>query len=179
MKTKVLETSLGEACELYQPQTISQKVMIPNGEYPVFGANGEIGRYHSFNHEDEEVLVGCRGTCGQVNMSKKKSWITGNAMVVKPKSVSLNKFYLRYFMLGGIDYRVVITGAVVPQITRTSLEKVTIRIPSIQEQLQIVSILDIAFQEIATVTSNIESAISNLSELRQSLLQNTLFANIT
>ncbi|MEQ9148631.1 MAG: N-6 DNA methylase, partial [Cytophagales bacterium] len=76
---------LGEVTKLYQPQTISQKDMKDDGEFLVFGANGIIGRYDQFNHEDREVLITCRGaTCGTINMSSPKAWITGNAMVAQP-----------------------------------------------------------------------------------------------
>ena len=44
--------TLGEICEIYQPKTISKKEMLPNGKYPVFGANGIIGTYDQYNHEE-------------------------------------------------------------------------------------------------------------------------------
>jgi type I restriction enzyme S subunit len=43
---------LGDVCELYQPKTISLKEMVDNGDYPVFGANGIIGKYYKYNHEE-------------------------------------------------------------------------------------------------------------------------------
>jgi hypothetical protein len=70
-----------DVCDAYQPKTISMKEMIRDGAYPVYGANGVIGRYDKFNHEEPEILLGCRGSCGAVNISEPKSWITGNAMV--------------------------------------------------------------------------------------------------
>ena len=87
---------LGEVCNLYQPKTITVQEMKRNpGPYPVFGANGIIGNYYQFNHEESEVLVTCRGaTCGTVNMSSPRSWITGNAMVVTPVIEGLRKDYL-------------------------------------------------------------------------------------
>ena len=42
---------LGEVCEMYQPKTISTKEMVYDGLYPVFGANGIIGKYDKYNHE--------------------------------------------------------------------------------------------------------------------------------
>lgn len=48
--------------------------MIKNGKYPVFGANGIIGKYDKFNHKNSELLITCRGaTCGSVNISIPKS----------------------------------------------------------------------------------------------------------
>ena len=73
---------LCEVSDIYQPQTISSADLTETG-YPVYGANGIIGHYTSYNHEAEQVCITCRGnTCGGVNYTKSKSWITGNAMVV-------------------------------------------------------------------------------------------------
>jgi type I restriction enzyme S subunit len=45
-------STLGDVCEIYQPKTISAKEMVDDGAYPVFGANGIIGNYDKFNHEE-------------------------------------------------------------------------------------------------------------------------------
>ena len=58
---------LGEVCEMYQPKTISTKEMVDDGLYTVFGANGIIGKYDKYNHEEPQLLITCRGaTCGSV-----------------------------------------------------------------------------------------------------------------
>jgi len=68
--------TLGDACEMYQPKTISGKEMVEDGAYPVYGANGVIGRYNQFNHEEPQLLITCRGaTCGSVNISAPRSWV--------------------------------------------------------------------------------------------------------
>jgi hypothetical protein len=73
MKAGWQTSTLGEMCEMYQPKTISGKEMVADGEYPVFGANGIIGHYDRFNHEDPQLLITCRGaTCGSVNISAPK-----------------------------------------------------------------------------------------------------------
>lgn len=129
---------LGEVTKLYQPQTISQKDMKDDGEFLVFGANGVIGRYDQFNHEDREVLITCRGaTCGSINMSEPYSWITGNAMVAQPiEPNQLNKDYL-FYVLQNSDLSPTISGAAQPQITRQGLSPFKIPLPplSIQEEI--------------------------------------------
>ncbi len=134
---------LNELCEIYQPKTISKDDLIENGEFLVYGANGIIGRYNQYNHEEEQVLITCRGaTCGYLNYSQKKSWITGNAMVIKPNNENvLNKKYL-LFILKGYDFNSFITGSAQPQITRTSLEPLKIPLPPIEVQQEIVRELE-------------------------------------
>ena len=133
---------LGEVCDIYQPKTITSEQIKKEGPYKVFGANGIIGYYDKYNHEDSEVLVTCRGaTCGTVNLSEPKSWVTGNAMVVHPKVNDLAKIFL-YYVLKNSDLRCTVTGAAQPQITRISLSQFRIPFPSLKIQHQIVERLD-------------------------------------
>jgi type I restriction enzyme, S subunit len=166
-------TTLGDTCEMYQPKTISVKDMVEDGEYPVYGANGVIGRYNQFNHEKPQLLITCRGaTCGSVNISAPRSWVTGNAMVVKPKNELLNLRYLEYLFRGGIDISRAITGAAQPQITRTNLEPLEISFPeSLSEQQRIVGLLDDAFVGLATAKANAEKNLQNARALFESHLQ--------
>jgi type I restriction enzyme S subunit len=147
--------------------------MIEDGEYPVYGANGVIGRYDKFNHEESQLLITCRGaTCGSVNVSQPYSWITGNAMIVRPKDDAINLKFLDYLFRGGIDISTAITGAAQPQITRTNLEPIGFSYPSsLQEQHRIVAILDEAFDGIATAKANAEKNLQNARALFESHLQ--------
>ena len=105
------ETTLGDVCELYQPKTISSADLVDGGEYPVYGANGVIGRFDKFNHAEAQLLVTCRGaTCGSVNISQPNSWINGNAMVVKPRDASVELDYLKHLFKGGLDLTAVISA---------------------------------------------------------------------
>jgi type I restriction enzyme S subunit len=135
--------------------------MVHDGPYPVYGANGVIGRYHSFNHEESEVLLGCRGSCGSVNVSQPQSWVTGNAMIIKPRDARLSKEFLRYFLDGSEEIAKTITGVAQPQITQKSLAPISIPVPSLQDQRRIVAVLDEAFAAIAITTANAEKNIAN------------------
>src|SRR3989338_1749473 len=177
MKTNWQIKKLGEVCDVYQPKTISAKQMVANGEYVVFGANGVIGRYDKYNNEDSQLLITCRGaTCGSVNISTPKSWITGNAMVVRPKNEFLLLKYLEYIFRGGIDVSKVITGTAQPQITRANLEPIEISFPLPVEQDRIVKKLDEVFEKIAKAKENAEKNLRNSKELFESYLQ-SVFAN--
>ncbi|WP_161567064.1 restriction endonuclease subunit S [Leeuwenhoekiella aestuarii] len=145
-----------------QWKTISSKNLKEDGEYPVYGANGIIGYYDKYNHEEETVLITCRGaTCGSVNLSKPFSYINGNAMAIDNVDNSkINTKYLFYFFKQ-YNFNNVITGTAQPQITRTSLKNVTVIIPDLQTQNKIVALLDRAN---ALVKQRLES-IDLLNEL--------------
>jgi len=133
---------LGDVCDVYQPKTITSNEIQESGKYKVFGANGVIGFFDKYNHEEAEVAITCRGaTCGTVNFTEQKSWITGNAMVIKPKGNNINKKYL-FFLLRSTDLSSVITGAAQPQITGSALKPLLIPLPPIEIQKQIVAELN-------------------------------------
>ena len=159
-----------EVCEVYQPKTISKKELKDDGKYKVYGANGVIGFYEQFNHEESEILLTCRGaTCGAVNVSEPFSWINGNAMVVKPIDNLLTRNYIKYF-LQTIDKKSLITGAAQPQITRSSLEKLKIPVPSLQEQKKIVERLDKVFNYVDLNLKNIEHTDFETDKLFASII---------
>jgi len=144
---------IGEICDLYQPKTITGQDLIENGPYLVFGANGVIGRYSQYNHEEAEVLITCRGaTCGTINMSEPKSWVTGNAMVAKPKDERLSKEFL-FSLLKGSDLGPTISGSAQPQITRQGLAPFEIPLPPPATQRAIVAEIE---AEQALVAANRE-----------------------
>ena len=164
---------LGDIAELYQPKTITKSEMTEDGLYPVYGANGIIGRYHDFNHDDEQLVIGCRGSCGEVNVTNGKCWITGNAMVIKPNNDVLLA-YLKYYLLQREVTNSIITGTAQPQITRKSLAPVELFVPPLGEQQRIVAKLDAAFSEIDRAIEVAESKHTEVEKLKAALLSSLL-----
>lgn len=168
-----------DICDVYQPKTISTKELISDGEFPVYGANGQIGFYDKFNHEDSEVTVTCRGaTCGTVNVIPAMSWITGNAMVFRPKDSRIQKGFLEY-VLRGMDWTPVITGTAQPQITRTSIQDVFVNVPSPDIQSEIYMRLESSLTQLTNATLLSEKIEMQVASLRRSLLQAAFTGQLT
>ncbi|MEH8230324.1 restriction endonuclease subunit S [Aeromonas veronii] len=165
---------LGDICSLYQPVTISGSELKESG-YPVYGANGLIGFYEKYNHEAPQVIVTCRGsTCGTVNYTVAKSWITGNAMVVDvDKNKKLDKNFT-YYMLSNQDLTVCITGSGQPQIVRSPLAAFKVVLPEIEEQTAIATILSDMDNELQALTRKLEKARA----LKQGMMQQLLTGKI-
>ena len=83
---------LPDICTLKQWKTISKKELLDKG-YPVYGANGIIGYYDRFNHDKPTLMIGCRGTCGQIHLSEGKAYINGNAMCLDNLSSDFDTNY--------------------------------------------------------------------------------------
>ena len=166
-KRKILEI-----CDVYQPKTIATKEFVENGLYSVYGANGEIGKYNKYNHEDAEVLMACRGaSCGAINISKPYSWINGNAMVIKPNSLEeLNKKYLAYYLIFA-DKKDIISGTAQPQITRQNLKEFEISICTISEQERIVARIEELFSQLDKSVETLQKVREQLAVYRQAVLK--------
>ncbi|MCR2104901.1 restriction endonuclease subunit S [Campylobacter upsaliensis] len=148
---------LESVCKMYQPQTITAKEILEQGQYKVYGANGVIGFYDKYNHKDAEVAMTCRGaTCGTINFTEPESWITGNAMIIMPleKNLILKKFLIYILPLSNI--KSVITGAAQPQITRTNLSQLKIPLPPLEIQTQIVAECEKVEEQYNTIRMSIE-----------------------
>ena len=165
-KKEPKKVSISFLADLYQPKTISGDELIENGAYLVYGANGIIGKYDKYNHEDETIAIACRGaSCGELQMTLPNCWITGNAMVVKPKPSFPYREFLYYTMIWNKPKRLV-SGSAQPQITRDNLSLYEIEIPS-EDQLK--EFEDRAQIARKTITTNLLEN-QRLTELRDWLL---------
>lgn len=135
------KVKLTEICKPKQWKNLPISELTEEG-YPVYGANGIIGRYNEYNHEYPTLAITCRGaTCGTINITQPKSYITSNAMALNELSDAVDQMFL-YYALNKRGFKDVITGAAQPQITREGLSKIILDIPERKEdQLHIANLL--------------------------------------
>ena len=164
---------LEEISEVYQPQTISQSELTDSG-FDVYGANGIIGKYSRYNHEFEQVVVACRGnTCGAVNFTKPKSWITGNAMVINLDNSTKSIKTFIYYLLSNTNFQYLISGSGQPQIT-SNIRYHKIKLPNLKEQQKIAEVLTACDDEINLLNLKLE----NLKRQKQGLMQKLLSGKV-
>lgn len=168
LESKWQQVRLGDVCKLYQPKTITSAKIKHMGPYKVFGANGVIGYFEEYNHEAAEVTITCRGaTCGTINFTEPKSWITGNAMVAQPLNNSILKKYLLKILIY-CDLSITITGAAQPQITRENLSPYKIPLPPLDIQQKIVdeiAVLEAKEQKTKETIEKLNLQIENVLQL--------------
>ena len=136
-ENRMEKIKLTDICNPKQWKTIPTSELLENG-YPVYGANGIIGYYSEFNHKNPVITVTCRGaTCGTINITVPKSYVTGNAMCLDDVRSDIYMEYL-YYCLKHYNFNNVISGSAQPQITRQGMEKIYVTIGSHNEQMDIV-----------------------------------------
>ena len=135
-----MKVKLTEICTPKQWKTIPTNALLEDG-YPVYGANGIIGYYDEYNHEEPVIAITCRGaTCGTINLTVPKAYITGNAMCLDNVCADVLPDYLYYCLLH-YNFNNIISGSAQPQITRQGLAKVEIELHPIIEQGKIINFL--------------------------------------
>ena len=168
-----IKKNLVELCNPKQWKTISKQEMSKTG-YPVFGANGFIGYYPEYNHDNETIAITCRGaTCGTVNLVPKKTYITGNSMCLDNVSQDTDVKYL-YYASSFRTLSDVINGSAQPQITGESLKFVILPIPPIPEQKKIASILT----SVDELIENTQKQIDKLQDLKKATMNDLLTKGI-
>ena len=161
---------IGELAQLYQSETIGRSVFTEDG-FPVYGANGIIGRYSRYNHSTPQITISCRGNCGTVNRTEQFSWITGNAMVVNlDENKSVDRDFM-FHLLKSQDFSVLVTGSGQPQIVRGPLAEFQIRLPAERaEQTAIAELLTDMDAELAAL----EQRREKVHALKQAMMQELL-----
>ncbi|MDG6269423.1 restriction endonuclease subunit S [Glaesserella parasuis] len=124
------ERYLKDVCNIVYGKGLPKNKLTEKGFY-VFGANGVIGFYDSYTYEKPQVLIGCRGTVGQVTLSYPYSFVTNNSLVIEYENSCVSMYYLEKY-LSNINLKEISSGSVQPQITIQNMSKVKILIPNIE-----------------------------------------------
>lgn len=146
---------------------ISKEEYMDNGQYPIIGSNGEIGRINKINNNKNVLTTGRVGSIGTVQLVK-DSWITDNALIINITSDD-NIRYI-YYALPLLDYQLISTGTAQPLISASALKTQSLPMPSVKDQHSIASFLDTKCGEIDALISLQEEMISELQAYKQSVI---------
>jgi len=139
-----------------------------DGLYPVYGANGVITRTDKFYHDKSSIIVGRKGSAGEINLTEPRFWPLDVTYFVKFNEGKHDLRFL-YYLLTTLDLPSLAKG-VKPGINRGEVYSLLTKIPPLPEQKRIVAILDEAFTSIDTAKRNTEKNLKNARELFESYL---------
>ncbi len=167
---------LGELCDVldYKRKPITKRDRIA-GEYPYYGATGVLGYVEGYIFDEPLVLVGEDGAKWESGENtafavKGKIWVNNHAHVLRPHRTKLLDNWLIY-SLNHSDLTKFVSGLTVPKLNQGSLRGIPVPLPPLPEQQRIVSILDEAFEGIATAKANAGKNLQNARALFESHVQ--------
>lgn len=159
---------LGEIIQLEYGKPLADSDRNPNGLYPAYGANGIKDRTDKFYRGEPSIIVGRKGSAGEVTLTEEKYWPLDVTFFVEFDRAKYELQYL-YFLLLTLNLPSMAKG-VKPGINRNDVYDITVTTPDIVEQRRIVTLLDEAFADIATAKANAEKNLQNARGLFESHL---------
>lgn len=149
-------------------EAISNTLLSDNGKYLVYGGGEPLGRYHQYNIDNGNIVIGRVGArCGCITPIYEKAWATDNALVVSFKGIDFQ--FLIYCLIAADLNKIASTNAQ-PLLTGTKVKNTYIAVPTRNEQLEIVSFIESATHNIDLSISNCERMISLLQERKQIII---------
>lgn len=89
------EASFSESVRVRSGNFLPAKSMNKDGNFPVYGGNGINGYHSEYMFEEPMIVIGRVGAyCGNVHISRPRSWITDNALYVSDYRKDFAKEYL-------------------------------------------------------------------------------------
>ena len=168
--------NLGDLCDVldHKRKPITKRDRLA-GEYPYYGATGVLDHVEGYLFDEKLVLVGEDGAKWESGENtafsvEGKYWVNNHAHVLRPHRTKLLDNWLIYY-LNELDLTAFVSGLTVPKLNQGSLREIPIPLPPLPEQQRIVSILDKAFDGIATAKANSEKNLQNARALFESHLQ--------
>ncbi|GAA8587485.1 restriction endonuclease subunit S [Helicobacter pylori] len=143
---------LGEVCEIIRGKRVTKKEILDKGKYPVVsGGIGFMGYLNEYNREENTITIAQYGTAGFVNWQNQKFWANDVCFSVIPNETLIINRYLYYVLTNKQNYLYSISNrsAIPYSISSNNIMQITIPIPPLEIQQEIVKILD-AFTELNT-----------------------------
>ena len=125
--------SIDDVFSIQYGKMLPTNLLFPDGEFPVYGANGIIGYYGKANCLDYTTLITSRGNgSGDVLRTHDKcSFVTNNSFVVQPKEpYSFCELPFVFHLMKTLDFKSICTGSAQPQLTNKSISMLQIIIPT-------------------------------------------------
>ena len=156
-------TRLGDICEFKYGKSLPETARA-GGDISVFGSNGIVGAHNSALTEGPTIIIGRKGSHGEVNFSPASCWPIDTTYYVDHSATKADIRWL-FHRLCGAGLNQMNRAAAVPGLNREDAYRVEILLPPLEEQRRIAAILDQA----ETLRTQRRTALALQGSLTQSL----------
>jgi len=146
MNTNYPLTKIGDLCSFEYGKPLKKEDRIA-GDYPVFGSNGIVDYHSKFLVEAPFIVVGRKGSAGEVHYSDKNGFPIDTTFYIK--LTNENKIRLKYLfiILKSIDLKNVNVQAGVPGLNRNDAYEIQFPLPPLPIQEEIIAEIE-SYQKI-------------------------------
>ena len=159
------EQELGDILVLKYGWSLPEKKRVP-GDAPVYGSNGIVGTHQRAFVSSPGLIVGRKGSAGNVHYSRKPFCPIDTTFYIAPSDTSLDIEFL-YFLLLHIDLKRILGDVGVPGLNREMAYKEKVEFPATKaEQQKIAGVL----RAVQRAVEQQERLVALTTELKKALL---------
>jgi type I restriction enzyme S subunit len=146
------------------------------GEFPYYGATGQVGWIDGFLMDGEYVLLGEDGAPffdpfrHKAYRVEGKAWVNNHAHVLRGMTRCLENRFLVH-VLNALDYRPFVNGTTRLKLTQAAMRRIPIPLPPLAEQRAIVALVEERLSQIDDAEKVIGEQLARAGRLRQSILK--------
>ncbi len=140
---------------------------LADGAIPVFGSGGIMTKVNEFLYDGESVGIGRKGTIDKPVFLTGKFWTVDTLFYTHSFRKVLPKFI--YYIFNTINWYRYNEASGVPSLSKKTIEKITVKIPCIQEQSKITNFLSALDDRIIQVDYQIEKTTAYKKGLLQQM----------
>ncbi|WP_221407208.1 restriction endonuclease subunit S, partial [Elizabethkingia occulta] len=141
---------------------------LETGSIPVYGTGGYMTSVDDYLHDGETVCIGRKGTIDKPMYYNGKIWTVDTLFYTYSFQLCIPKFIFHLFRtINWLEYN---EASGVPSLSKTTIKKISLQIPSIEEQERIASFLNKIDHKIQT-----EKAILEQLEMQKKYLLKQMF----
>lgn len=168
LNEKFEQISLGNTIKLEYGKPLDQSERSSTGTYPVYGANGIKAYSEKYYCNDVGIVVGRKGSAGEVNLTDNKFWPLDVTYFVSCDPNQNDLFYI-YYLLKSLKLQQYATG-VKPGLNRNDVYAIKINKYSLVEQKNIVKELNELSEKTKELWAIFARKVADLEELKKSYL---------
>lgn len=154
---------LGDACTIKYGKALPESAR-SGGETPVYGSNGIVGHHDSAITAGKTIVIGRKGSFGEVNYSEVPCWPIDTAYFIDESSTDQDIRWLGY-RLSCLGLNKLNKAAAVPGLNRDDAYRQELLLPPLSEQRRIAAILDQA----DALRAKRREALAQLDKLAQAI----------
>lgn len=138
------ERSLGEICTFNYGKALPAAKRTGEGK-PVYGSNGEVGRHAAALTDGPTIVIGRKGSFGEVHFSTQPCWPIDTTYYIDADSTDADLRWLAY-RLRALGLTSLNRAAAIPGLNREDAYRQRLLVPPIEEQRRIAAVLDHAHE---------------------------------
>ncbi len=161
------ETSLGDLIELKYGKALPDRERSGNG-FPVFGSNGMVGYHNTALTAGATVVIGRKGSVGEVNFSETPCSPIDTTYYVDSFPGGQSKYW--YYKLRSLPLKELNKSTAIPGVSRSDVYPLEITLPPLPEQKRIADKLDSVLARVDACRDRLDRLPALLKRFRQSIL---------